>query len=283
MKILFVISVSLLSSLVFSQSLLNVKCYPDAANSYNNQFSLNGNIIDYGVLSLDPNFHIAIIDTSCVVWHTSTGSVGSDYGSINPGVPMPNYFFAYDQDNASSLKYLDSLINYWIPAGHAFVIYTPLGYNGPNTASICPELAQTFETKWGNISTQTQSIVVLFGVQGYPNSFTMDTLTTGTHIDFSVNICPHYEQTLKIEELNETDEKINIFPNPGSGAIYFEINNTVYTEARVYGQDGTLIQSFKISEQPANYTISDLMSGIYFLQLLKGSDVQIVKKIVLTE
>lgn len=266
-----------------AQSLLNVQCYQDPSDAYNNQFSLDGNVIAYGILSYDPSFHVAVFDTACNFWTRPEPPGEPTYGSIEPSLPQIYNYFAYDQDDVMSLTYLDSLINFWIPADHAFVIFTPISYNGSLMASINPVLAQTFQSRWGPASIQTQSMLVLFGVQGYPNSFIMDTLTTGNYIDFNVEICPHYEQIALVNTQEDPAEKFRVFPNPGNDEIKFEIIDPIYSEARLYDNHGSLISRLTISEYPSEYVITGHLSGVYYLQLFRGSEVMATEKVVVTD
>ena len=275
----------------FAQSTLTVQCQQNSnfPDSYYNQILLDGNIIEYGLCNLTPSFYVAIFDTACTPWQTTYapfGSEGFNYGNQNYEggcQPRPMFYFNYYQNEVQDLSYLDSLINLWIPVDHAFVIYTPISYDASQVASLSPTLAQTFENLWGVEAVQTHSMVVLFGVQGYPASFAMDTLTTGTFIEFNTQICPHAEQTAEIKNLEGKDYTFKVFPNPVQDDVSIEIKGNDLTSIEIIDMQGNLIQRIDIEANIEKYKVNKLNTGLYVVLLMRDGEVLEQTKIVISE
>lgn len=210
-------ALSLITILLFllfqssAQVTLTINCQQDPQASNSNEILLDGNMIEYGLCGLEPAFYISIIDTNCNAWGTKFIPAGSnlqnDFGNYNNNGncrPRVEYFFVYRQTDSLELIFMDSLINNWIPNDHVIAIWTPFYYDFTSVNSICPQLGNTLLNKWGN-SVQADSMIVLFGVQGVPQSFTSDTLNNGGSISLSKTICPY--SSLGINEHTNPNEK----------------------------------------------------------------------------
>jgi hypothetical protein len=192
-----------------SQVTLNIECQQDSQNPYGNQISMDGSVVEYSLCSLNPAFYVTIIDTNCLPWGTSYNSenIQNDFGNFNNnGIcrARVEYFFVYRQTDSLELVYMDSLLNNWIPNNHVIAIWTPFYYNFNSISSVCPQLGNTLINKWGT-NVQSDSMIVLFGVQGISQSFSVDTLNNGVSISVTKEICPY--STLGINEFTNTNKK----------------------------------------------------------------------------
>jgi hypothetical protein len=263
----------------FGQSALTVICQQDPSDSYYNEIRLDGNLIEYGLCDYSPSFYVAIFDTDCEAWTTiysAFGNEGHYVGNRNHDgscATRQMRYFNYHQDDIVDLTNLDSLINFWIPSDHAFVIYTPLSYSGNQVSSLSPTLAQTFENLWGIEATQTQSMIVLFGVKGYPASYTMDTLTSGTTVEFSTEICPHTEQTATLLSIDDSRYSFRIFPNPSSTNISIELIGNDLSSIEVVDMSGRTVQNIEVQKNVELYFVKDLSPGSYHVRLRRGNEI----------
>lgn len=193
-----------------SQVTLNIECQQDSQNPYGNTISMDGSIVEYGLCSSSPSFYVTVIDTSCQTWGTSWNFENSDhdFGNYNNNGmcrPRVERFFVYRQTDSLELVSMDSLLNNWIPNDHVIAIWTPFFYNYDSIHAVCPQFGNTLINKWGT-NVQTDSMIVLFGVQGISESFSVDTLSNGISISVSKQICP-YPTTLGIHEFTNTSNK----------------------------------------------------------------------------
>lgn len=208
----------LLSLIVFavlfkanSQSNLEIECNQTPANSYKNSIQIDGTLLEYDICGITPSYYISVIDTNCNAWgtrFTSTNSnMNNNFGNANDDVncrQRVEYYFVYRQNNYQDLVYMDSLLNYWIPAGHTIAIWTPISHDFAGVNSLYPTLGTTLLTKWGS-DIQTSPIIVLTGEQGKPSSFTVDTLTVGDSISVSKSIC--IDPSLGIEDIQFSKQR----------------------------------------------------------------------------
>lgn len=208
-------TLTLLSILFFllfqgtSQVTLNIECQQDSQNPYGNQISMDGTMLEYSLCSSSPAFYVTVIDTNCQAWGTRFNfiNIENELGNYNNnGIcrPRVEYFFVYRQTDSLELVYMDSLLNNWIPNDHVIAIWTPFYYNFDSISSVCPQLGNTLLDKWGT-NVQSDSMIVLFGVQGISQSFSVDTLNNGVSISVTKEICPY--STLGIYEFTNTSKK----------------------------------------------------------------------------
>ncbi len=208
-------TLTLLSILFFllfqgtSQVTLNIECQQDSQNPYGNKISMDGTMLEYSLCSSSPAFYVTVIDTNCQAWGTSYNfiNIENELGNYNNnGIcrPRVEYFFVYKQTDSLELVYMDSLLNNWIPNDHVIAIWTPFYYNYDSVSAVCPQLGNTLLNKWGT-NVQSDSMIVLFGVQGISQSFSVDTLNNGVSISVTKEICPY--STLGINEFTNTSKK----------------------------------------------------------------------------
>lgn len=208
-------TLTLLSILFFllfqgtSQVTLNIECQQDSQNPYGNKISMDGTMLEYSLCSSSPAFYVTVIDTNCQAWGTSYNfiNIENELGNYNNnGIcrPRVEYFFVYRQTDSLELVYMDSLLNNWIPNDHVIAIWTPFYYNYDSVSAVCPQLGNTLLNKWGT-NVQSDSMIVLFGVQGISQSFSVDTLNNGVSISVTKEICLY--STLGINEFTNTSKK----------------------------------------------------------------------------
>ena len=103
---------------------------------YSNAYSLNGVQQDYGVCTMVPKFHVAIIDKSTLIpWKTrytyEDGTVvnpENDFGNWNDNGacnPRENAFFVFHQNNLAEIDAFQNLVENVVPDGNYILIYTP--------------------------------------------------------------------------------------------------------------------------------------------------------------
>ncbi|MGJ8661812.1 MAG: hypothetical protein ACSHXL_07225, partial [Bacteroidota bacterium] len=165
---------------------------------------IDGTLLEYDICGVTPSYYISIIDTNCNAWGTRITSTNSNlnhnFGNANDDVNCRQrieYYFVYRQNEYQDLVYMDSLLNFWIPAGYTIAIWTPISHDFANVNALYPTLGTTLLNKWGN-DIQTSPIIVLTGIQGNQTSFTADTLTVGDSIHVSKTIC--VDPSLGIQE-----------------------------------------------------------------------------------
>jgi len=91
------------------------------------------------------------------------------------------------------------------------------------------------------------------------------------------NYIDNYINSLSNQTFENSKKKINVYPNPTSGEIYFEnqnLSNENYQIKNIYGQ---IILTGTITEKKIN--ISNLQSGIYFISIENSQNtIKIIKK-----
>jgi len=103
----------------------------------------------------------------------------------------------------------------------------------------------------------------------------------GGSIDsFGLELC--YEKTLSVNETSVSDFKI--FPNPSSGQVKISLNQNIGEELNVEIIDlnGRILKSFSLEKtsNQVNLNLSDLSSGVYFVNL-KSQTARAVKKLII--
>ena len=204
-----------------SQSELQVS-YSNSGSTINS-ISINGNAVEYGLCSEDPTIYVAIIDTACEAWgtHFLTDNIEHEFGNFNTNGNCRSrveYFFAYKQQVASDLVYLDSLLNFWIPENNTIVLWTTGSYNYNAINSICPQLGSTLINKWGPV-VQSSSLIVLNGIQGLESTFQAYISQIENTINYNTSVC--LNSSLGITETSFTKDKtvIKIFNALGQEAV----------------------------------------------------------------
>ncbi len=85
---------------------------------------------------------------------------------------------------------------------------------------------------------------------------------------------------LSIEEKFNTNDLINIYPNPVTDYVNIQIKGNLTTEdIQIYDRLGRIVRDAKISSGKNKIRITGLLSGIFFLKMRIG-DKEIIKKIL---
>ncbi len=244
----------------FAQHELTVNCY--AHNSLYNGILLDTNYVEYGVISTNPAFYVAVFDpATCSAWGTAYNGVNSDhdFGNFNNNGavrPRTEYFFVFEYADTNQLLGMNDMITNAIPAGFPYVIYTPVSYDYTQVSGVCPALAQTLSSRWNPMVIQDTNIMVLFGVQGLSNTFVEDTVMNIDHISFTTTIC----------DVTGLDEMTSYAPTVYyAGDNQFEVKSAGELEiGSLHSLTGEMIPS-NVSGNilTAKHTLS---SGIYFVR-----------------
>lgn len=179
-----------------AQDNLSVHCYANPSSDMYNHYSINGNQQEYGICSYVPSFYVAILNKFCTPLNTQFNMQGQSggyyFGNFNHNGmcrQRKEKFFIFRQTDSLELLNLDSLINNWLPDDYSLVIWTPISFDYNQVNTLCPALGNTLINRWGN-GIITDSMVVLFGKLGHPQSFTLQTeLTDDSYISFNQLIC----------------------------------------------------------------------------------------------
>ena len=227
---------------------------------YQNNVALDGTIVTYGIgPGLQPKFHVVVMDSSCDVWNNPSYFPGADY--------MSAYSAAYYQDSLESLKYLDSLINFYILDNHPFVIYTPISYSGSGISNLYPPLAQTLNNYWGSQSTSSETLITLFGIKGVPNSYEIASLSVGLDtLVFTTQVCMHPSQVVSVDELASFDE-FKIYPNPSNNEFTIDINHLDVLSISIFDLTGKIVKQLDVNESLNHYHITGLSQGNYIVNI----------------
>jgi len=103
-----------------------------------------------------------------------------------------------------------------------------------------------------------------------------------TDDDTNNNGIPDYLEAEVALAVNDFERAhFSIFPNPVSDAANFRFDNGLQIEqAKIYAIDGSLVKTFSEKQLSANsVNVSELMSGVYFIQLKSGKST-IAKKLI---
>jgi hypothetical protein len=80
---------------------------------------------------------------------------------------------------------------------------------------------------------------------------------------------------------NNSDGIVLISPNPTNGLVYITFNTIPQnTKIELYNSIGALVFAEVMGNQNNSINISDLSNGIYFMKVLEGNKVVVVKKVV---
>lgn len=263
MKILYTTFLVLfsLASKLNAQSELTINCYP--ANTPFNSFSLNNDVVEYGLCGAEPAFYVAVFDpATCSAWESEYNGANEDhdFGNFNSSDACrlrPEKYFIFRYADTNQLIGMNNMITQ-IPAGFPYVIYTPISYNYTQINGVCPSLTQTLASNWDPAVIQDNHIMVLFGVQGQSATYAEDTVTNGgDHISFTTTICD-------VTGLNEV-----IFATPTVsylGNDQFTITATTpVQDVQLMSLTGERIPAV-LFEETTLYSTKPLAKGIYFVR-----------------
>jgi hypothetical protein len=83
--------------------------------------------------------------------------------------------------------------------------------------------------------------------------------------------------TVEVLSVDEIDaNRISIYPNPASDVIYVDVDETF--NAVIYNYQGQMIKNVNVDNGQIN--VSELTSGIYFLEIRTGNNVSVNKVLV---
>ena len=103
-----------------------------------------------------------------------------------------------------------------------------------------------------------------------------------TDDDTNNNGIPDYLEAEVALAVNDFERaNFSMFPNPATNLVKFRLDNAlVIEEAKIYAIDGSLVKSLSEKQLSANsVNVSELMSGVYFIQLKSGKST-IAKKLI---
>ena len=103
-----------------------------------------------------------------------------------------------------------------------------------------------------------------------------------TDDDTNNNDIPDYLEAEVALAVNDFERaNFSIYPNPVSDVVNFRFDNGLQIEqAKIYAIDGSLVKTFSEKQLSANsVNVSELMSGVYFIQLKSGKST-IAKKLI---
>lgn len=279
LSFLFIISISFIC---FTQNTLKVECL-NSQNANSSYFSLDSNVIEYGVCSSVASFYVAIIDSSCNFWETQffqSDSTGHNLGNFNNNGACRNRkerYFIFRQNNSNELKKLDSLLSYELSTNQTVLIYTPFSYSYSIVQQTCPELAQTLNNYWGNNVIIENSMIVLFGTVGYPSSYLMDNNVINGKIIFETQVCPSIGQSASLfNQQNSSD--FNFYPNPTNDSFTIEFNHSSNGKIEILDLKGITLMHIEYKASRIIVDISKLNSGTYILCNDQGAKKIFVKK-----
>lgn len=148
-------------------------------------------------------------------------------------------------------------------------------YNGPGTSS---ELIGTYSSlnSPGKVVSSHESGALTFVFDSTLNGVTSDW-------DAQIKCVPNKIETISSKTIynNYLNKNISLFPNPNNGT--FSINNSSNSdilEIAVHNVNGNPIQTTNVEYNlDENYTIENVTSGVYFIQITTNNGV-IIKRII---
>jgi len=96
-----------------------------------------------------------------------------------------------------------------------------------------------------------------------------------------IGTCPCTYWLVQVEEINEINEDITMFPNPAKNRITVEFSNDIgaYNSIEFLACNGKLIRKIEISSDRIEIDIKELNNGIYFIRLT-GNRKTTLKRII---
>jgi len=152
-----------------------------------------------------------------------------------------------------------------------------------SSKSVVGDIPIPSHTKTGHIRMR-----IAMSLTDFPDN-SCDVFNNGEVEDFCLNVSGVKGRALKVAfqpiELLEapTDNKIKavaeVFPNPASQTLYFNLNGIEMQSIKLMSASGQLIEA--VSGAPSELDVTDLTAGIYFVQFLDSlGDVTIQKVII---
>lgn len=174
-----------------AQSTLAVNCY-DTDTPFNS-VSLDENVVEYGLVTTEPGFYVAVFDQStCSAWGTNYNGAnpGHSFGNFNEanGRPRVEYYFFFKYSDSLQLAGMRNMLQQ-IPAGHVIVIYAPISYDYGVVNAVNPNLTQELKNRWDPSVIEDNQIMILYGEQGLASSYIEETTLSAQQVSFSKTIC----------------------------------------------------------------------------------------------
>lgn len=238
--------------------------------------------VDYIEVTLDPYCDASSTGTNYenitnVTFGTINNNSGSDgyadYTSIVTDVNMADtYTFSvsYDQNYSSDevIVWIDWNQNHIFEDTEKYDVASGSGGNSPYTLDI------TIPTD--AIAGSTRMRVRLHDTSAGPNSTPCGDSSWGEVEDYTVNVISNIIQSID----NDIEEIFSIYPNPSSDRLI--IKSTIETyHYKINSIDGRIVSQGKNhSSSNKNIDVSNLNSGVYFIEIqsIKG---KIIKKIII--
>jgi Secretion system C-terminal sorting domain len=225
-----------------------------------------------GCGGFDNRIYIFVIDTpsivsgGCAPWETNYNGFNPnhEFGNIMGCRPRPEAYFQYDQSDPSSMQSLDSLINYHIPDGYVFGMYSWINYDYSTINTVCPALGNTLFNYWGSNATASHMAAIFFAVKGQPLSYDMVyTDNPSDTIQMVKQIClPMQPNGINIESQSE----VIVYPNPFNS--YISVTGIdAKTGVKLYNTLGEILGNYTITETNNAINTENLSSGVYFLNI----------------
>lgn len=174
-----------------AQSTLAVNCY-DTDTPFNS-VSLDENIVEYGLVTPEPGFYVAVFDqSSCTAWGTNYNGANPDhsFGNYNEanGRSRVEYYFYFKYSDSVQLAGMLNMLQQ-IPTGHVIVIYTPISYDYAAVNAVNSNLTLELKNRWTPNIIEGNQVMILYGEQGLPNSYVEETTLSAQQVSFSTTIC----------------------------------------------------------------------------------------------
>ncbi len=216
-----------------------------------------------------------------------TGSIfTTQYGTnCHPTHPMPVMQIHGTADGtvpfigSTTMAPIDSVIRYWVRYNNCN--FTPTFINVPNISLTDGCTAERYLYSNGNSGSTVELYKIIGGTHSWPG-FPFGGVGTNLDINASKEIWRFFNKyklnTLtSVSTLNKPQNEIELYPNPSNDVISIKFNTEIPVNYNVQIKDvlGKIIQIE--SNSPNTMAVTNLPSGIYFLEIVSS------KKIVLTQ
>jgi len=92
------------------------------------------------------------------------------------------------------------------------------------------------------------------------------------------------ETTTSVRDLDKGSAKVNIYPNPASSVVKFDLkpasDNTLVSYVRIAKMDGKILIDIPVKESQFTYNVDKLAPGMYFVSVKQNNKVTTEKLIV---
>lgn len=106
--------------------------------------------------------------------------------------------------------------------------------------------------------------------------------TDGNSCSTTTNVAIKVELCTGVDEISSAGTAINIYPNPGTGVYQLKLDrlSTGKNTLNVYNASGALIKTMEIVSEKTEVDLRQQAAGIYFVQLMNGTNDGSVTKII---